>query len=163
MAPNLHEHLGRPLVPPGCRTRSSIDVLPLLVFLLGRVCPLRIPMLMPVGGQHGANASMLGSGSSNAATSTPPVGTNSPSSTNDLTRDPEFWLEDGNIVLVAHNVAFRVYRGLISKQSQIFHDMFASSETGPMMFDNCPIVHLSDSPSDFRHLLRVLIPAHCRR
>ncbi|KAI0739111.1 hypothetical protein C8Q80DRAFT_1275281 [Daedaleopsis nitida] len=107
---------------------------------------------------------MLGSSSSNTGTTTPPVGTKSPgSSTSDLTRDPEFWLEDGNIVLVARNIAFRIYRGLISKQSQIFYDMFASSSAGTMLFDNCPTVHLSYSPEDLRYLLRVLVPVHCRR
>ena len=37
----------------------------------------------------------------------------------DLERHAELWLEDGNIVLVAQNVGFRVYKGILTKQSYI--------------------------------------------
>lgn len=76
-----------------------------------------------------------------------------------LLHDDEFWLEDGNIVLVTRNVGFRVYRALLAAQSTIFADTFAaSSSTTDESYAGCPLVHLSDSPEDLRHLLRVLIP-----
>ncbi|PIL23563.1 hypothetical protein GSI_14876 [Ganoderma sinense ZZ0214-1] len=37
-----------------------------------------------------------------------------PSLDDDLTSDEEFWLEDGNVVLVAGNRAFKIYRGLLA-------------------------------------------------
>ncbi|PIL26468.1 hypothetical protein GSI_12226 [Ganoderma sinense ZZ0214-1] len=71
----------------------------------------------------------------------------------------EFWLPDGNIILVARAIGFRVYRGLIAAQSTVFEDMFAASSTDPNeIFDGCPVVHLSDSPEDLVHLVRVLLP-----
>ena len=77
----------------------------------------------------------------------------------DIKRSEEFWLEDGNLVLVARDVAFRVYRGLLAAQSTVFQDMFASaSPTTDEAFDGCPVVRLSDSPEDLLHLLRVLLP-----
>ncbi|KAI1795314.1 hypothetical protein LXA43DRAFT_1090964 [Ganoderma leucocontextum] len=76
-----------------------------------------------------------------------------------LKRHAEFWFEDGNIVLVAQRTAFRIYRGLLSSQSTVFSDMFASSSSSAdETFDECPVVHLSDSPHDLAHLLRVLLP-----
>ncbi|KAH9856168.1 hypothetical protein C2E23DRAFT_882282 [Lenzites betulinus] len=84
------------------------------------------------------------------------------------TRDEEFWYSDGNIILVARNVEFRVYRGLLSDHSPVFKDMFSlpqpddasssaldASAAGP---DLCPVVHLFDSPEDLRHILRVYMP-----
>ncbi|KAM5539618.1 hypothetical protein V8D89_006727 [Ganoderma adspersum] len=84
-----------------------------------------------------------------------------PSSTSSSTlqRHPEIWFDDGNIVLVARETAFRIYRGLLAGQSTVFSDMFASSTSSPdETFDGYPVVHLSDSPHDLAHLLRVLLP-----
>ncbi|RDX48933.1 hypothetical protein OH76DRAFT_1483435 [Lentinus brumalis] len=77
----------------------------------------------------------------------------------DLEHDSEFWLEDGNVVLVAKNVGFRVYRGLLTAQSLVFYDMFsATSLRADEQYDGVPIVRLYDSPVDLRHLFRVLLP-----
>ncbi|KAM5539620.1 hypothetical protein V8D89_006729 [Ganoderma adspersum] len=77
----------------------------------------------------------------------------------------EFWLPDGNIILVANNaVAFRVYRGLLAAQSTVFEDMFVSStSSADELFDGCPVVQLTDSSEDLTHLLRVLLPKSERR
>ncbi|KAH9932341.1 uncharacterized protein B0H18DRAFT_1102473 [Fomitopsis serialis] len=37
-----------------------------------------------------------------------------PSENEEFTRDEEFWYEDGNVILVAQNVGFRVYRGFLA-------------------------------------------------
>ena len=76
-----------------------------------------------------------------------------------LEQHGEFWFEDGNLVLVAGETAFRIYRGLLSVQSQVFEDLFASaSSSTDELFAGCPVVYLSDSPGDLVHLLRVLLP-----
>ena len=76
-----------------------------------------------------------------------------------LTRDKDFWLVDGTIVLIARKVAFKVYMGLLAEQSLVFSDVFSSaSPTSSELLDRVPVVHLSDSPEDLRHLLRVLLP-----
>ena len=77
----------------------------------------------------------------------------------DLKLCEEFWLEDGNIVLVTRDVAFRIYRGLLAAQSKVFEDMFASAApTTDETLEGCPVVRLSDSPEDLMRLLRVLLP-----
>ncbi|KAI0783929.1 hypothetical protein BC629DRAFT_1518200 [Irpex lacteus] len=42
-----------------------------------------------------------------------------------LVRHQHLWFEDGNVVLVAETTGFRVYRGLLARHSEIFHDMFS--------------------------------------
>lgn len=80
------------------------------------------------------------------------------------TSDDEFWFYDGNIIIVANNVKFRVYQGLLASQSGFFQAMFSlpqpssptctsiDKETG------CPFIVVDDSPDTFRHILRVCMP-----
>ncbi|TFK79702.1 hypothetical protein K466DRAFT_505139 [Polyporus arcularius HHB13444] len=82
---------------------------------------------------------------------------------NQLRRHEEFWLNDGTIVLVAQDTAFRVYRGLLASQSTVLRDMLAAS--GPDaadLFEGCPVVHLSDPPEELTHLLRAILPSNRR-
>ncbi|KAH9910838.1 uncharacterized protein B0H18DRAFT_405977 [Fomitopsis serialis] len=81
-----------------------------------------------------------------------------PSENEEFTRDQEFWYEDGNVILVAENVGFRVYRGFLAKRSEVLRDLFSV----PQPLDGqrvcgCPIVHFSDNPIALRELLDVLL------
>lgn len=81
-------------------------------------------------------------------------------------RDEEFWYDDGNIILIARDVEFRVYRGILAEKSPVFSDMFSlpqppagsSSAPAAVADGSCPVVHLSDSPEDIRHMLRAFMP-----
>ncbi len=81
-------------------------------------------------------------------------------------RDEEFCCSDGNITLVAGDVEFRVYKGILSEHSPVFRDMFslpqppvaASSPSSSDDDSTCPVVHLSDSSEDLRHVLRAYMP-----
>ncbi|KAH9886911.1 hypothetical protein C8Q73DRAFT_657461 [Cubamyces lactineus] len=76
-----------------------------------------------------------------------------------LVRDEEFWYEDGTIDLVAGNVIFRVYKGVLAEHSAVFKDMFSLPQPpSESSSSQCPVVYLSDSPEDLRHVLRVLMP-----
>ncbi|OJT08573.1 hypothetical protein TRAPUB_500 [Trametes pubescens] len=72
----------------------------------------------------------------------------------------DFWFADGNIVLLAGNVAFKVHRGQLVRHSDVFYDMFSlpqpAAEEGQGLIDGCPWVELHDDPSDVLHLLRAL-------
>ncbi|RDX43358.1 hypothetical protein OH76DRAFT_1206067 [Lentinus brumalis] len=75
---------------------------------------------------------------------------------NDLVRDTEFWFEGGSVVIVAGRVAFKVYRETLAVPSVVFQGMFQFPPNVVVLtFDGCPVVRVSDSPEDFRHLLRV--------
>ncbi len=77
----------------------------------------------------------------------------------DLVRDTEFWFDGGSVVLVAGKVAFKVYRETLAVPSVVFQGMFQfSPNVAVLTLDGCPVVRVTDSPEDFRHLLRVLFP-----
>ena len=72
-------------------------------------------------------------------------------------RDPEVWMEDGNIVIEAGNVAFKVYKGILAGRSEVFRDLFSVPSPAEVeAMDGVPIVHLQDSATDLKYLFLVL-------
>ena len=71
-------------------------------------------------------------------------------------RHSQFWLEDGNIILVASEImGFRVHRSVLALKSDFFKDMLilpqpkaSSSDTSA---SHCPVLHLQDSPEDLAY------------
>ncbi|PCH44677.1 hypothetical protein WOLCODRAFT_123932 [Wolfiporia cocos MD-104 SS10] len=71
--------------------------------------------------------------------------------------DGEFWYEDGNVVLVAQDVGFKVYKGLLAQRSEVFRDLFAVAQpTCDEMLDGCPVIHLDDDPQELKCLFDAL-------
>lgn len=76
-------------------------------------------------------------------------------------QDPQFWFEDGNIILVTPHVSFKVYRGLLAEHSAVFHSMFdiaQGAQSAAEQVNGCPVVALDDSPDDLRELFRLIFP-----
>ena len=77
----------------------------------------------------------------------------------DATRQSQMvWFEDGNIVLVAEGLAFKVHLGLLARQCSVFKDMFGVVEqpdNAERMFD-APVVRLHDSQQNLEAFLQVL-------
>ena len=86
-----------------------------------------------------------------------------------LQPDDEFWMEDGNLVLIARDVEFRVYKGPLIANSPVFKDMLSLPQPEGSSSSRCTcghapaLVHVSDSPEDLRHLLRALVPGKTPR
>ena len=79
------------------------------------------------------------------------------------TRDEEFWFPDGNVILLARGVEFRVYSGLLASHSPVFKDMFSLPQPADLPSAPCPVVQMTDSPEDLRHILRVFMPSQDNR
>ncbi|KAH9846277.1 hypothetical protein C2E23DRAFT_597733 [Lenzites betulinus] len=96
----------------------------------------------------------------------------------EITRDTEFWFDDGNIVLISAatstcgKVAFRVYKGMLARVSPVFQDLFelAGAHPGPgavtlplheasepRLFDGCPTVAVTESSIEMRHFLGAVL------
>jgi hypothetical protein len=76
-----------------------------------------------------------------------------------LVRNTEVWFEDGTVVLRAENTLFRVYRGILAKNSSFFRDMFSLAELKEdeqEFYDGCLLLRLYDSPSDLPYFLRAI-------
>ena len=80
----------------------------------------------------------------------------------DTLRDKTFWYDDGTTILIAGNVEFRIYRGLLARYSPVFRDMLSIPQPPTInsslnQTSDCPVVRLTDSPEDIRHVLRVFM------
>lgn len=76
----------------------------------------------------------------------------------------DLWFEDGNIVLEAERTQFKVHRGLLSRNSSVFRDMFTvpqPSTTEEEMVEGCAVVQLSDSAADVTYVLQALCERRC--
>jgi hypothetical protein len=75
----------------------------------------------------------------------------------EITHHDDLWFEDGNIVLISSDIAFRVHRGILSRHSQVFRHMLTipQPDNSPKVED-CPVVHLSDSGEDVKYFVNAL-------
>lgn len=74
-------------------------------------------------------------------------------------RHDQLWFDDGNIVLLVDNVAFRVHRSLLGRHSTVFKDLFELSQPSTSIdeqMDGVPLVKLHDSPHELTDLLDVI-------
>ncbi|KAH9932276.1 uncharacterized protein B0H18DRAFT_52418 [Fomitopsis serialis] len=54
-------------------------------------------------------------------------------------KDANFWYPDGSVVLLAQNVGFKVYRGLLAEQSEVFADLFTLPQPPEAQaLEDCP-------------------------
>ncbi|KAJ7065857.1 hypothetical protein C8F01DRAFT_1352060 [Mycena amicta] len=67
------------------------------------------------------------------------------------------WFSDGNIVLVASSVAFKVHRGQLRRHSEVFDDLFSIPQPPEQdLLDGCPWVEVYDCPTDVLYFLTAL-------
>ncbi|PAV20574.1 hypothetical protein PNOK_0320100 [Pyrrhoderma noxium] len=72
-------------------------------------------------------------------------------------RQTDFWFNDGSVILVSGNVAFKVHKGQLSRHSEVFGDLLSVPQPpDEATFENCYIVELHDSPVDLWYLLKAL-------
>ena len=69
----------------------------------------------------------------------------------------DFWFRDGNIVIIAGSAAFKVHRGQLERQSEVFSDIFSIPQPKEQdLIDGCSYVELQDCPSDVFYFLSAL-------
>ena len=74
------------------------------------------------------------------------------------TRSRELWFDDGNIVLAAGGIGFRVYKGLLSKSSAVLADRLSAPQPAAVeTFEGCNVLRLrDDDPVDVACVLELI-------
>ncbi|KAJ7773971.1 hypothetical protein B0H16DRAFT_1510574 [Mycena metata] len=67
----------------------------------------------------------------------------------------DIWFEDGNIIVQAEDTQFRVYKGPLCKSSEVLKTAVDNMGDSKGV-DGCPLLFLSDSPTDLGHVFRAL-------
>ena len=81
------------------------------------------------------------------------------SHTGEPVRSPDYWFEDGNIVLQAENTQFRIHKGILARHSSVFKDMVGipqPSTSEEDLVEGCPLVRLSDAAKDWTNVLSII-------
>ena len=76
-----------------------------------------------------------------------------------ITPDPTIWFEDGNVVVIAQTTGFRVHKSLLSRQSDVFRDMFdmpSPPADEPQSAYDCSMARVHDTSYDMRELLKII-------
>jgi len=69
----------------------------------------------------------------------------------------DLWYEDGNIIIVAKDVGFRVYKGVLARKSPVFKDLLSLPQPpGQELIEECPVIRVHDSPQDMQRFLEIL-------
>jgi hypothetical protein len=98
------------------------------------------------------------------------TGTNLEAGTADISRhDPDFYIEDGNIVLSAkdsekNTLYFRLHKSTLAKHSTVFQDMFDVTPTpiqSKDQYDGVPLVEMLDDANALRELIALLYDPQC--
>ncbi|TFK47453.1 hypothetical protein OE88DRAFT_1666251 [Heliocybe sulcata] len=77
----------------------------------------------------------------------------------ELSKCEDLWFDDGTIVLQAEQTLFRVYRGLLVQNSEIFADMFSLptlNSGGGDLIEGCQVVFLHDTAQELTHFLKAI-------
>lgn len=78
----------------------------------------------------------------------------------DVQRHGKLWVDDGNVVLVAEDMGFRVHRGVLAGHSEVFRDMFSVPQPDTatqQLIDGCTVVRIPDeAPEPLAFVLNVI-------
>lgn len=77
-----------------------------------------------------------------------------------LVRSSEVWFKDGNIILQAEDTLFKVYRGILSRESPFFRDMFSLPQTdvnAAGRLEECPIIVVHDKADELKSFLSAML------
>jgi hypothetical protein len=77
------------------------------------------------------------------------------STTSTYARSEQVYFDNGDIVLVAEGVAFKVYLGLLRIYSKMFRDMTRGVPLGVGTYDRCHVLNLPDKADDVSKTLEL--------
>ncbi|KAH8833436.1 hypothetical protein DL96DRAFT_1458188 [Flagelloscypha sp. PMI_526] len=70
------------------------------------------------------------------------------------------WYDDGNIVVLAENTVFKVYKGILAESCDAFREMFSFPQPDELpaeeLWEGCPLVPLTDSPQEVSVFLKAI-------
>src|ERR1700761_895721 len=99
---------------------------------------------------------------SNQMSQSPSKSTETRVSHKSIERHPEYYFEDGNVILLVGNVLFNVHRGVLLRHSEVFCSLFSLPQPAGKHIegskDAYPVKLEHVSSVDFERLLWILYP-----
>ncbi|EIW56963.1 uncharacterized protein TRAVEDRAFT_151611 [Trametes versicolor FP-101664 SS1] len=74
-----------------------------------------------------------------------------------VVRHQEYWFDDGSVVVIAQDTAYKIHKSMLARHSEVFNGLFSVPQTSADdHLDGCPVVPVPDSSADFSNLLKAL-------
>ncbi|KIJ31695.1 hypothetical protein M422DRAFT_36140 [Sphaerobolus stellatus SS14] len=64
--------------------------------------------------------------------------------------------DDGNVIIIAENTAFKVHRSVLSSHSYIFKDMISQHSQSHECYDGCHVINIAHTSEELRSFLEVM-------
>ncbi|KAJ7437426.1 hypothetical protein FB451DRAFT_1449734 [Mycena latifolia] len=75
--------------------------------------------------------------------------------------DSSLWYSDGNLVIHAGHMIFRVYRGMLARQSPLLREMVSPSKLSTYgVIEGCPVLDIPHSASETAYFLAAIFDAN---
>ena len=73
-------------------------------------------------------------------------------------RHADLWFEEGNVIITAVGLSFRVHSGILSRHSEVFGTLISprALEDLPERLDGCPILRVPDNGDHLRKMLTII-------
>lgn len=75
-------------------------------------------------------------------------------------RSPTYWYRTGDIIIITQGkTAFKIHSDVLGRKSKVFNDLLNHDAPRPAnedTMDGCPIMHVTDRPSDFEIFLKLI-------
>ncbi|KAG5735841.1 hypothetical protein E4T56_gene9366 [Termitomyces sp. T112] len=79
--------------------------------------------------------------------------------THELQLRSDYWYDDGSIIIIVEETAFRVHKSILSQHSDVFADLFTIPEPAAReseSLEGCSVVHLQDDLHDFTQVIKAI-------
>lgn len=74
--------------------------------------------------------------------------------------EPSCWFNDGTVVLQAEHTLFKVYKGILARESEVFRTMLSLPQPATLSdsekYGDCQLVVLQDKAEDIVTFVRVI-------
>lgn len=79
-----------------------------------------------------------------------------------LTRAANLWYDDGNLIIQAEEVIFRVSRGILAQQSAVLADVLSLDDIANLpVFEGCPVIQFPHRAIDVENFLMSIFRSKC--
>ncbi|KAG5350367.1 hypothetical protein C0989_011323 [Termitomyces sp. Mn162] len=79
--------------------------------------------------------------------------------THELQLRSDYWYDDGSVIIIVEETAFRVHKSILSQHSDVFADLFTIPEPAAReseSLEGCSVVHLQDDLHDFTQVIKAI-------
>ncbi|EKM61831.1 uncharacterized protein PHACADRAFT_180864 [Phanerochaete carnosa HHB-10118-sp] len=72
-------------------------------------------------------------------------------------RYEELWFEDGNVIVVSHDVTFKLHAGVLKRHSSVFRDLLNEKKaTQAEIYEGCQVLRLTDRVGELAELFFIM-------